>query len=354
MEFTTTDEVNQVSVFAPHVIILGAGASRAAFPNGDRSGKRLPLMNEINDALDLAPLFKSWDRTLPTNFEDAFSQLYAAGDKKKTDELEARVYRYFSSLKLPNEPTLYDHLVLSLRDTDVIATFNWDPLLVEAYARNSKAGFKLPHLAFLHGNTEVGYCHKDKRIGNALLCPVCHEPYVPSKLLYPIGKKDYSSDPMIEKQWNVLKIGLKRAFMVTVFGYSGPKTDEEAIKIMNTAWGDPASRTLEQTVFITRDASNEDRLLKSFKGFVFSSHYSVYDNYFSSWIANHPRRTGEAWENQNLQGGFIDNNPAPHAKTLNELWAWYEMFKDPEEKAYARQASETKLPVSSSATPSVV
>jgi hypothetical protein len=46
------------------------------------------------------------------------------------ERLERAVFDYFSSLQLPDEPTLYDHLVLSLRPKDVIATFNWDPFLI--------------------------------------------------------------------------------------------------------------------------------------------------------------------------------------------------------------------------------
>jgi hypothetical protein len=52
--------------------------------------------------------------------------------------------------KLPNEPTIYDHLVLSLRPKDLIATFNWDPFLYQAFVRNGHVG-DMPYLAFLHG-----------------------------------------------------------------------------------------------------------------------------------------------------------------------------------------------------------
>ena len=35
----------------PHVVFLGAGASKAAFPHGDRNGRHLPLMNELPSVL---------------------------------------------------------------------------------------------------------------------------------------------------------------------------------------------------------------------------------------------------------------------------------------------------------------
>jgi hypothetical protein len=33
-------------------------------------------------------------------------------------------------LELPDHPTVYDHLLLSLRKKDAIFTFNWDPFLL--------------------------------------------------------------------------------------------------------------------------------------------------------------------------------------------------------------------------------
>jgi hypothetical protein len=43
-------------------------------------------------------------------------------------------------LKLPEEATIYDYLVLSLRSPDIIATFNWDPFLYQAFERNRHIG----------------------------------------------------------------------------------------------------------------------------------------------------------------------------------------------------------------------
>ena len=35
----------------PHVVILGAGASKAAFRHGDANGRSVPLMNELPEIL---------------------------------------------------------------------------------------------------------------------------------------------------------------------------------------------------------------------------------------------------------------------------------------------------------------
>jgi hypothetical protein len=52
-------------------------------------------------------------------------------------KIEEEIYNYFYNMVIPDEPTLYDYLVLSLREKDLIATFNWDPLLFQALKRNA-------------------------------------------------------------------------------------------------------------------------------------------------------------------------------------------------------------------------
>src|SRR2546426_6693779 len=128
MEKSVADEIAQVSMGRPHVVLLGAGASRAAFPNGERNGRRLPLMLDFADIVPVAPIFAEAGIPLGgRNFEDAYTELALAADKTSLrDAVERVVFDYFASLELPDTPTLYDHLVLSLRPKDVIATFNWD------------------------------------------------------------------------------------------------------------------------------------------------------------------------------------------------------------------------------------
>lgn len=61
------------------------------------------------------------------NIEDIYSELYMKSEYKDVvTELEKRLYDYFDSLELPDEPTIYDMLILSLTEKAVIATFNWD------------------------------------------------------------------------------------------------------------------------------------------------------------------------------------------------------------------------------------
>jgi hypothetical protein len=49
-------KIQQPDFGRPHVVILGAGASLAAFPNGDKHGRKLPLMWNIVDVVGLSPL----------------------------------------------------------------------------------------------------------------------------------------------------------------------------------------------------------------------------------------------------------------------------------------------------------
>src|SRR5581483_4203482 len=330
-EITAQEEVAQVHMGRPHVVILGAGASRATFPDGDKNVKILPLMKDFSQVLNLQSLFEKFGLKSNANFEDVFSDLYENGDMEKVEIIQKKISNYFKSLQLTNHPTIYDHLVLSLRGKDIIATFNWDPLLLDAYVRNKDKVISLPKLAFLHGNVGVGWCEKDKKVGLSFRsCPKCNTHYSPVPLLYPIKKKNYSANLFIQNEWETLKWGLKNAFMITIFGYSGPKSDEEAIGVMKEAWGDKYKRELEQTAFIT--PLEEEEIHDNWKSFIHTHHCEIDNDFYNSWIANHPRRTGEAWMHQYIEAKFIDNNPIPKDMNFPELWEWYAKFREPEEQ----------------------
>lgn len=85
---------------SPDVVLLVAGASYAAAPNGDAHGRRSPLMNNLVATLDLGPrldaLGVAWrDR----NFEDVYSELHArAPEAPELRELETRVRDYFAEV----------------------------------------------------------------------------------------------------------------------------------------------------------------------------------------------------------------------------------------------------------------
>lgn len=323
MQFSKEEEIAQVKVKKPHVVILGAGASLAALPNGDKDGRKLPLMNNFVEILNLSPVLGKTNVDFEDkNFENVYDQLYK--DSKYSSvkqELEEAIYNYFSSLELPETPTIYDHLVLSLRDKDVIATFNWDPFLTQAYRRNAKK-VKLPRLYFLHGNVTIGYCAQDKIMGlNWNPCSKCGQLFTPTKLLYPISEKNYHLDDFISTQWKELEYAMKNAFMITIFGYGAPKSDVSAIELLKKGWGDKYDRSLEQTEII--NILPEDELSVTWEPFIHTHHYDIYDSFYCSWIANHPRRTGEAWVNQYIDIMYLEGNPIPKEIEFPELWDWF-------------------------------
>lgn len=337
MVVTKEQEIQQINIGKPHLFILGAGASLAAFPNGDKYGKKLPLMNNFVETLSLQSLINKADSEFQSsNFEEIYSKLCSDPTTKQLrNEIEEKIYDYFSNLEISEVPTIYDYLLLSLREKDVIATFNWDPFLIQAYRRNGKY-FKLPKLLFLHGNVEVGYCPNGHIMGNiGQKCSHCDDFLIPTRLLYPIGEKNYHLDDFISRQWITLQDVLKHAFMITIFGYGAPTSDASAVELMKSAWGNTENRILEETEII--DIRNEEELRSLWDPFIHSHHYRIENNFFNSWIANHPRRSGEAYWNQFIEAKFIEDNPIPQFNNMDDLWYWFEKLKVVEDKRKEEQ-----------------
>lgn len=306
---------------SPHVVILGAGASRAAFPEGDAHGKRLPVMADLIEVLGLAPAIADSGFSSTSDFESLYDEIATSGrDPVLKAEVEARVRAYFEALELPESPTLYDHLVLSLRDSDYIATFNWDPFLAQAFRRNRQAA-RMPKALFLHGNVEVGICPVDRVKGfRGDKCRQCGAPLQPSKLLYPVRQKNYNSDPFIKSEWNELEDALRRGYMLTIFGYSAPKTDVEAVGLMLRGWG--ANPTFELAEVSIVDIKPEPELHATWERFLCRTHYGTRASVWNTWLFRHPRRSGEALAMATLQNDPWHDNPFPNLKSLSQVHAW--------------------------------
>ena len=301
----------------------------------------------LNDIVDTLPL-----EIKDPNFEKFYSTLHE--QMPECSELKAindRIYEYFSQMRLPDQPTIYDYLILSLRQGDAIATFNWDPFLYEAWTRNQKffTGGKFiseckewhefpPSIFFLHGNVSLGYDAVSKRSGPARYSKAKDGSgyFEPTQLLYPVAHKDYSTDPYIASQWEYLQSYLKKAARVTVFGYSAPVTDVEAIALMKDAWGGGGKRRNEQFELI--DIRPEQEVRASWDEFIHSHHYDYHTDFFDSSLAQHPRRTYESYihmtQPMTPSELFQDGNPVPRDfKTLQEMWDWFRPLKEAEAKA---------------------
>lgn len=277
-----------------HTVILGAGATMAAIPNGDKNGKSSAVMNGMLPKLDLDDLLIDVKlETTSDNIEDIYSELYLKPEYRSiVVELEKRLYSYFESLELPDEPTIYDYLVLSLTEKDVIATFNWDPLLLQAYVRCHEFTNNLPHILCLHGNVEIGYCEQHREFGTKdAICPVCRKKLPPIKLLYPVKNKDYKNDSYIKGCWDAVDIIIENSYMLTIFGYSAPSSDIEAVSLLKKAWGELEKRQLEEVSII--DIVDENDILDKWDDFIYTHHYRYTNNFFKSYLGMFPRRSCE-------------------------------------------------------------
>ncbi len=123
-----------------------------------------------------------------------------------------------------------------MTEKDAIISFNWDPFLIQAYRRNIDVG-NLPQLIFPHGNIRVGICYDCKIKGYAnSLCNNCFKPFSNMPLLFPVNKKNYCDNGIIENEWNIAKNYLSRAAGVTIFGYRAPETDVEAYELLKSSY----------------------------------------------------------------------------------------------------------------------
>jgi hypothetical protein len=275
-------------------------------------------MQQLAQCLRLTNAFKAAGFPDPTDFESIYDQLVSTGSNPSLlAEVETRVQFYFQAMVLPSQVTLYDRLLLSLRDTDLVATFNWDPFLAKAYARN-RAVQRLPQIVFLHGNVEVAVCLRDRVKGfRGQVCHRCGAVLQPTKLLYPVRSKDYKSDPFIVGEWAVLEDFLKRAYMLTIFGYGAPKTDAAAVDLLSDEWTGNPRFELGQVNLI--DIRPKKQLEETWEPFLCRSHYGIYRRLWGTWLQRHPRRSCEAVAWATLQMAPWKNNPMPRHKSLAKL-----------------------------------
>jgi len=325
--------INQVYGGGGHVVVLGAGASIAStLRNAELSGKQLPSMDNFIEVVGLQDIVDQVPFELQSaNFEALYSNLHS--NDPNSDILRSM------EMKLPNCPTIYDYLVLSLRSKDLIATFNWDPFLYQAWCRNLKFTKDLPYMAFLHGTVALGYSKEDNVAGpKGMYARPDGGYFEPIRLLYPVGQKDYNQDEFIIKEWDRVKYWLSKessTVRATVFGYGAPVSDIEAIKLLNDSWGTPDDRSMEQ--FEVIDIVSEDLLRTRWDGFIHSHHYDISDSYFKSSLAANPRRTSESYFNHykamTIDEAFRANNSVPrNFATLQELWDWHRPLIEAEQK----------------------
>ena len=75
-------DIKKIEYNRPHVELVGAGATVATIPNGDKYGMPCSVMNNFIKNLGLESLFRSVTLTTKsTNIEDIYSELYDRGEE---------------------------------------------------------------------------------------------------------------------------------------------------------------------------------------------------------------------------------------------------------------------------------
>lgn len=305
----------------PHVVIVGAGASIAACKI-DKNGKEVPLLRNIHNILGLTDELEKYNFSdeQMADFEKLFSYIYGKREYKDLQaKLEYEVCDFFSKLVIPDDPTLYDYLILSLTEKDAIISFNWDPFLIQAYRRNISVR-NLPELIFPHGNSGVGLCYDCKVKGYAnCLCPNCFKELEQMPLLYPIGKKNYDSMPIIQNEWNRARDVLSKAAGITVYGYGAPVTDTEAVELMMTANSISQMKDIAPFTIINL-AENEKEQREKWEEFYDVRMMLYCNNFEETMLWNNPRVSLETLFDAILQQQpRSTEKPFKKFKTLREL-----------------------------------
>ena len=295
----------------PHLFILGAGATKATIPNGDKNGQLSPVMEDFMQEIGIDGLLNGIDlKTNSKNIEDIYSELAEnPNNKEVVCKIEEAILSHYREMRIPDTPTLYDYLLLSLREKDCIATFNWDPLLIQAFNRVNKITRNLPQMLFLHGCVDVGICEACNHFEpfRNIFCQKCGRELANPRLLYPVGQKSYSQDIYIKDSWNAFTWYLERACIVTIWGYSAPKSDSEAKKMMLKAFS-ADYRPLDQIEVI--DIADEEKLHQTWRPFVKNTNYhlNIHKSLLNSIIAEFPRRSIEGYVKRYIEGWWGTSN----------------------------------------------
>jgi ribosomal protein L40E len=306
MEYSDED-IRKKLLSRPHVVILGAGATMACIPNGDKYGRMCSVMDGFIEKMGLKPILDNISlRTTSKNLESIYSELDSRPECADVKEkLEQCIINQLSMLELPDCPTIYDYLLLSLREKDYIFSFNWDALLIKAYNRVWNITHNLPHLAFLHGNVGVGMCMECGSVESLqhYHCRKCGSLLERPKILFPVKKKDYHSDLYIKEVWEAFLEVLGEATILTIFGYGAPSTDVSAVKAMEKAFS-AKFRRLDQIEII--DIKDENELRNTWNGFIEPTnfHCNVHSTLFEGFIGEFPRRSIEGYVLRNYKFWF--------------------------------------------------
>ena len=114
--------------------------------------------------------------------------------------------------------------------------------------------------------------------------------------MYPVKNKNYQKNEFISEQWKILEDFISKAALITIYGYSAPKTDVEAINIIKKAFarlGTPRYfdivEIIEHPKFDTKNISEAWLDLSEMA----RDHLKLRRSVFDSYMFKSPRRSLE-------------------------------------------------------------
>ncbi|WP_367317520.1 hypothetical protein ABF162_25405 (plasmid) [Vibrio coralliilyticus] len=135
----------------PHVVLLGAGASVAAIPRGDKNGMKTSVMDGFLEKLGLSEVITDLNLvTQSDNLEDIYSEIAERDEYADVrSELDTRIRNYFSEFEIPDEPTIYDFLLLSLRKKDSNSNIQLGPSATSGLSKNRQNYYRFTRFSVL-------------------------------------------------------------------------------------------------------------------------------------------------------------------------------------------------------------
>lgn len=210
---------------------------------------------------------------------------------------------------------------------------------MQTHRRNRHVA-ELPDIRFLHGCVDFAACTEHDILGCPFqYCPTCHRSLCQEQLFFPDEDKDYAKDNPIHRDWVAVTERLRKAFHLTIFGYSGPATDYNAKKLLLEGWTQTPVRDISHAEII--DTKDEDVLWESWVEFFPHYHNMISRDFWDCSIVRWPRRTAE-WKLSASRYGIPPENIGPlRTESLSEMQEWFSRLAG-EEDTTAKQKTPNK------------
>ena len=153
------------------------------------------------------------------------------------------------------------------------------------------------------------------------MCPNCGNALETGGLFFPDNDKDYTKDELVYRDWQVVEERIRQAFHLTIFGYSGPRTDYKARELLLQGWRQTPMREFSHVEII--DIRGEDELRDCWSEFIPFDHAMVTHDFWCSTVAKWPRRTAEYKQAASLQGIPSEVFGPFHTDSLSDLQTWF-------------------------------